>query len=197
MKLEIKFKNGSKQLIEDVEEYTVIDDKNANILPPMEEETFEVDLSRIKKELFRIPRKDDKQEQIRQLILEALSEADSTAQKFTIYVPKRKEDGRCRVSWLASYAKKMGGRVATFYEWILVLAQRISNGESWETICNNYDTAPNYWMVWWGKNRYGEDIFFIVGGCKYGVASNYSDVPIYSSTTMFVEEIVPLVRLNY
>lgn len=89
--------------------------------------------------------------------------------------------------------------MATFYEWILVLAQRISNGESWETICNNYDTAPNYWMVWAGYNRcVGEDIFYIVGGCEYSSASNYScEPPIYSSTTMFLEEIVPLVQLNY
>ena len=203
MKLEIELKNGNKQVIEDVENYTVIDDETAKISPPTEGEVFEVDLSRIKRELFRLPRKDDEQEGTRQLIIEAFSKVDSTTQKFQVYVPKRTWKGRREPSWLQSYAKQFGGRVATWLEWALVLAQRISNGESWENICNDFDTAKNHWMVWVETNeRFGYDVFYRVGGeiGRYGYtpyAPSHIHYRISDYNVIGGEEAtVPLIRLN-
>lgn len=60
---------------------------------------------------------------------------------------------------MEEFARSMGGHIADWVEQSLEWAQRIVNGETWEAICNNPDTANWYRLVKWkyGKTR-------IIGG---------------------------------
>ena len=62
---------------------------------------------------------------------------------------------------LEQLACKLGDRCANWVEQALEWAQRICNGESWEDICNNVDTAAYYRLVAW-KDNWGR----IIGGSR-------------------------------
>lgn len=48
---------------------------------------------------------------------------------------------------LKEEAKNQGGHMANWIEQALEWAQRIDNGESWETICNEPDKNKHYRMI--------------------------------------------------
>ena len=88
-------------------------------------------------------------------------------------------------------ACKLGDHNADWVEQALEWAQRISNGESWEVICNNADTANWYRMIIW-KNGYAR----LVGGSRN--RSNVfpaSDVHNYDYDSYGIIYTVPLVVL--
>ena len=72
------------------------------------------------------------------------------------------------VSELKKLATKLGNHEADWVEQAIEWAQRISNGETWEDICNNPDTANCYRLVKW-KNGY----YRLVGGSR----KDYDDHP--------------------
>lgn len=136
--------------------------KGSEVQPPVEGEWFEVNIQTINKKLFKDERADRDQEETRQLILEALSEAKNNPQrygkKFKTMMPKKMWNVKT-VAQLKQLACELGDHNADWVEQALEWAQRICNGESWEAICNNIDTANWYRLVIW-KNRYAT----LVGG---------------------------------
>ena len=78
-------------------------------------------------------------------------------------------------------------------EQALEWAQRICNGESWEAVCNDADTANWYRLVVW-KNGYGR----LVGGSRNrNFYSPASDVDNYDyNSNYWVDYTVPLVVLK-
>ena len=65
------------------------------------------------------------------------------------------------VAELKQLACEFGNHNADWVEQALEWAQRICNGESWEAVCNNADTANWYRLVVW-KNGYAR----LVGGSR-------------------------------
>jgi len=174
MKLEIVFKDGRKETFDCVASFNVTEEQTANqefhasnvAKIPTEGKLFEVNPLGIDRSIFEKPMSDWKQELIRKNIQEAFVEVDKHPEKyasqFYTLIPEKKWDGYKTVPELKAYAYDLGGRIANWVEQVLEWAQRISNGENWEDICNNADTANWYRMVI-GKNRHYE----IAGGSRY------------------------------
>lgn len=97
----------------------------------------------IDRNLFKNRRPNRPQEMTRQIILEAFERADKYPEKyaiqFEIMTPKKKWTGYKTVQEMEEYAEELGGQITDVYEQALGWAQRISNGESWENICNSND----------------------------------------------------------
>ena len=157
MKLEIVFKDGNA--------YDVAQ-------TPTEGKLFEVNPLGIDRSKFEKPMSDQQQEWTRQIVQEAFAEVDKHPEKyasvFYTLIPEKKWDGCKTVEELETYAKELDGWTADWVEQALEWAQRIFNGESWEAICNNADTANWYRMIIW-KNGYGR----LVGGSR----DNDNDLP--------------------
>lgn len=102
--------------------------------------------------LFQEKRADKEQERTRQIILEAFDKVDRHPEKyakpFKVMIPEEKWVYRT-VRGLKDLAKKLGDHIANWVEWALSLAQRISNGETWEAVCNELDTEEWYRLVEW------------------------------------------------
>lgn len=132
---------------------------------PTEDKWFEVNPQTIDQSLFQKKRKDERQEKTRRLILEAFAEVKSSPEKygkkFKTMMPKKSWPYKT-VEEFKQLACKLGDHNADWVEQALEWAQRISNGESWEVICNNADTANWYRMIIW-KNGYAR----LVGGSRY------------------------------
>lgn len=115
-------------------------------------EWFEVKPQSINQELFRNKRKDKLQEQTRRYILEAFEQMNDYPEKygrnFKTMMP-RKSWGYKTVRELKEIASTLGDGTADFTEQCLEWAQRITNGESWESLCNEPDTANWFRMVEW------------------------------------------------
>lgn len=58
-----------------------------------------------------------------------------------------------QVSELLDKAKKENGHLANWVEQALEWAQRITNGETWEAVCNNPDTAKNHRLAEWKQGE--------------------------------------------
>ena len=124
---------------------------------------FKVNLETINSNLFLEAREDSKQEKIRQIILEAFAVAKNNpkyARPFTTIIPEK--------DWSAKYVYelemlciKFNGHNADWIEQSLEWAQKISNGTSWQELCNDADTCDWYRLVSW-KHRY----IRLVGGSK-------------------------------
>lgn len=138
---------------------------------PTEDEWFEVNPRAIDQKLFQEKREDSQQEETRQLILEAFAEVKSNPERygraFKTMMPKKTWSSKTVVE-LKKLACKLGDHNADWVEQALEWAQRIANGESWEDICNNRDTANWYRLVVW-KSGYVR----LVGGSR----NNYSVIP--------------------
>ena len=132
---------------------------------PTEDEWFEVKPQAIDQKLFRKKRENKKQENTRKLILEAFVEMKANPEKyrknFKTMMPKKTWLSKT-VAELKEMACKLGDHNADWVEQALEWAQRIANGESWETICNDKDTANWYRLVVW-KNGYTR----LIGGSVY------------------------------
>lgn len=129
---------------------------------PTEGEWFMVDPNSINQNLFQKKRNDSRQEKTRKIILEAFIEVKNNPKKyakpFKIMMPKKTWLNK-EIKELIELAEKDGNHIADWVEQALEWAQRISNGESWEAICNNPDTAKWYRLVIWKNGKYK-----IVGG---------------------------------
>lgn len=140
---------------------------------PTEGKCFEVNPMEIDRSLFQEKRSDSQQEHTRQYILEAFDEVDKHperyAKSFKTLRPKKTWDGYKTVRELKQYAKKLGGHHGNKTEKALEWAQRLNNGEAWEAICNDPDTAEWYELVDW-KNGYSK----VVGGSRnYNYPATY------------------------
>ena len=145
-----------------------VDGEAKNIQRPMrptEGVPFEVNPLGIDRNLFKEVRGDSEQEKTRQLILEAFTKMDEYPTRygnsFKTLMPEKTLQGLKKVGELIDIAYKLGNHEADWVEQALEWAQRISNGETWEDICNNPDTANWYRLIKW-KNGY----YRLVGGSR-------------------------------
>ena len=163
---------------------------------PTEDQWFEVNPQTINQSLFKKKRKDERQERTRKLILEAFAEVDKHPEKyasaFYTLMPEKKWNGYKTVAELNAYANDLDGQMADWVEQALEWAQRLFNGESWETICNNADTANWYRVILWKNGCYR-----LVGGSRnYNVLNPASDVFDYDYGSFnCICDTVPLVVL--
>ena len=132
---------------------------------PTEDQWFEVNPQTINQSLFKKKRKDERQERTRKLILEAFAEVKSSPEKYG----RKFKTMMLKKTWtfktvaeLKQLACEFGNHNADWVEQALEWAQRICNGESWEAVCNNADTANWYRLVVW-KNGYAR----LVGGSRH------------------------------
>lgn len=199
MKLEIVFKDGRKGTFDSVASFNVTEEENTSVVTqiPTEGKPFEVNPLGIDRSKFERPLSDRNQELTRKIIQDAFAEVDKNPEKYTApfytLIPEKKWDGYKTVAELKAYANDLGGLMADWVEQALEWAQRISNGESWEAICNNADTANWYRMIVW-KYGYAR----IVGGSCYG--NNYRPASYVDSDgygcDIIVYKTVPLVVLK-
>ena len=162
---------------------------------PTEDRWFEVNLQDINQSLFEKEKKDGRQEKTRKLILEAFAEAkrkpEKYGRKFKTMMPKKTWTDKT-VKELRQLAWELGDHNADWVEQALEWAQRICNGESWEAVCNNADTANWYRVILW-KNGY----YRLVGGSRsnynYSPASDVSSIGYHSLFSF--SNTVPLVVL--
>ena len=138
-----------------------------------------------------------KQEWTRQIIQKAFAEVDKHPEKyasaFYTLMPEKKWNGLKTVAELNAYANDLDGQMADWVEQALEWAQRLFNGESWETICNNADTANWYRVILWKNGCYR-----LVGGSRnYNVLNPASDVFDYDYGSFnCIYDTVPLVVLK-
>lgn len=162
---------------------------------PTEDQWFEVNPLGIDQTIFKKKKEDGRQEKTRQLILEAFAEVKSNPEKygkkFKAMMSKKTWDSKT-VRELKELASKLGDHNADWVEQALEWAQRIANGESWEAICNNADTANWYRLVVW-KNGYTR----LVGGSRYDInGSPACGVGLsYCNSNIRLSHTVPLVVL--
>ena len=98
---------------------------------------FRVTPATINQKLFQEKRENWYQEEFRQRILEVFKDFKRYPERlrpFKTIVPF--EEGAWSAEGLDAIADKYDGHVANWYEQELEWAQRISNGESWEEVCN-------------------------------------------------------------
>ena len=160
-----------------------------------EDEWFEVKPHAIDQKLFEKKRKDTMQENTRQLILKAFEKMKANPEKygknFKTLMPKREWKVKT-VMELKEMARDFGDHNADWVEQALEWAQRIANGESWKSICNDDDTANWFRLVVW-KNGYAR----LVGG-SVGNGNCHPASYVYSSDYRDYEHLqhtVPLVVL--
>lgn len=132
---------------------------------PTEGKWFEVRPAEIDQRLFSEKKSNKMQERTRQLILLAFAEMKNNskyARPFKTLIPEK--------TWYAKYvcelkkiACNLGDHMADWVEQALEWAQRIANGETWEAVCNDPDTANWYRLIEW-KDGYTRR----VGGRRVG-----------------------------
>ena len=124
---------------------------------PREGIWFEVNPKTIKQSLFEKERENPFQERTRRRILKALDEMnknpDKYGRKFKTMMPKKTWDSK-NAKELKEMAYELGGHVADMVEQALEWAQRITNGETWEQICNFPDTSNWYRLIQWKKGYF-------------------------------------------
>lgn len=157
MKLEVVFKDGRKEILDGVESFSIRDNSTTpkemykEALFPLEGRLFKVKPLQLNRSYFENPRKDIKQEMMRKAILKAFVEMDKHPEKYSItfytLIPTKKWNGYKSVAELKQYAKDLGGEMADWTQQNLEWAQRICNGERWESICNNPDIAKYYRVI--------------------------------------------------
>lgn len=162
---------------------------------PTEGKWFEVKLQAIDQKLFKKKRADERQEKTRQLILEAFAEVNANPEKygrnFKTMMPKKTWNYKT-VAEFEEKASQLGDHNADWVEQALEWAQRIANGETWKSICNDPDKANWYRLVKWQNGYYR-----LVGGSRDGGNSiPASDVGNYNyDSDSSLGNTVPLVVL--
>lgn len=135
---------------------------NGREMQTIECKCFTVSHMTINYSLFQQVRDDYEQEKTRRTIVRAFEEVKNNPSKytkpFTIIIPKKTWSEKT-VWELQELAQDIGDHVADWIEQALEWAQRITNGETWKSICNMPDDAKWYRLVIW-KNGYVR----IVGG---------------------------------
>ena len=163
---------------------------------PAEGKWFEVNPLDINQQLFRKKREDLRQERTRKLILEAFSEVKKNPEKygksFKTMMPEKEWESKTFAE-LEKLAESLGDCIADWVHQSLEWAQRLANGESWEAICNEVDTANWYRLVVWKNGS-----LRLVGGSRDGFPSgSASDVNFddYFYSYNRFDNTVPLVVL--
>ena len=165
------------------------------IIKPTEGVPFEVNPLGIDRTIFQEERNDPRQERTRYFIREAFKNLDKKPKKygkpFKTLMPQKNWDVKT-FSELKDLASHIGDHMADWVEQSLEWAQRLSNGETWEDVCNNVDSAKWYRLV---KGMHG--YIRIVGGslerCYGDPAANvFGGTP---SRDEFLGFTVPLVVL--
>ena len=130
---------------------------------PTEGKYFEVNFFSINQNKFKRKRKNPVQEQLRQQILKAFVEVANNPKRYALpfktVIPKGAWSTVKKFETIKEYAKCVGDHNADWVEQSLEWAQRISNGETWQTLCNKNDTIKWHRLVY-GPN--GE--FLLIGG---------------------------------
>ena len=140
---------------------------------PEEMVPYLVNPSKIDWNLFKNEREDESQEKMRKLILEARTMVDKYPKEYrkpfkTMMIEMLDCEEWKSVSELNHLAWSMGDHMADLVEQSLVWAQRITNGEPWEDVCNKADTAKRYRLVRWRKNNWKLQFVLVGGSCKRG-----------------------------
>ena len=154
---------------------------------------FEVDWDTINKTLFKRVKEDFQQEIAREMICEAFKEVRSKPEKylrkFKVMIPE-KVWRKKSITKLKVLASEFGDHAADWIEQALVWAQKISNGESWEKVCNDPDTEKWYRIIGW-KNS----MWKLIGGSTELEDQNPSTFIYYYNypATMKVTNAVPLI----
>ena len=119
---------------------------------PEEGVPYLVNPSEIDWTLFKTERGNVRQESTRKLILEAHTFVDEYPQRygkpFYTLIPNKTWDNKT-VGGLRELATNLGDHMADWVEQALEWAQRITNGETWEDVCNKADTAKWYRLIDW------------------------------------------------
>ena len=122
---------------------------------PTEGKYFAVNPNTIPQKYFLEKREDRAQEWTRKIILEAFKKVKKEpkyAKPFKTMMPKKTWQIK-KVIELIGLSQIMGDHTADWVEQALEWAQRIANGETWETICNEPDTA-NWTRIFIWKTGY-------------------------------------------
>lgn len=140
--------------------------------PPKEEKWFKVNPSAIHWAQFLVPRKDKNQEDLRKQILHGLEENLAKQERWrrgelSTMFQKNTWSSKSYLfdktaSELDMIAKKSGYPLADHIVQRLEWAQRIDNGEDWDTLCNNDDSLYYPRLVKWGH------CLKLVGGKRNG-----------------------------
>lgn len=169
MKIEIFFEDGRHETFDSVERFKVTWPKrSATVIQPLiEGNMFKVDPLGLNREKFTKNRTDRRQEETRKKIMEALCKLDRYPERYGIsfytVIPEKKWNGKKSIASMELYAKSLGGCMSDSVEQSLEWAQRICNGESWEKICNDADTAE-----WFRVIKSNDRIYKRIGGSKVG-----------------------------
>lgn len=160
---------------------------------PTEGVWFEVKPQDIDQKLFEKKREDYWQEETRKSILEAFAKMKENPEKygknFKTMMPQKTSSLKTCKQFI-EMAGELGDHIADGVEQALEWAQRITNGESWQSICNEKDEANWYRLVLW---KYG--MASIVGGsvCRDSDFSASWHYPLFSHELDFLEYAVPLI----
>ena len=140
---------------------------------PTEGRWFDVNPLEIDQTLFQQKRNDWKQEPIRKLILQAFDAVNKNPEKygrkFKTMMPYKNWCSKTPKE-LEQLACELGDHNADLVEQALEWAQRIYNGESWQTVCNNRDTAK------WARLITSQGGYLYVGGWlseSYGYPASF------------------------
>lgn len=160
----LQTKDGGIQEISRVEFISTSRDKRAYpiALKPKEGHCFEVNPEGINQELFKVKRNDPKQEKVRQCILEVFEELKKSPERnrpFKTLIPNKTWNGSKTVWSLKKLSRELGTCISDWVEQTLEWAQRIANGETWEAVCNEPDTAIWFRLVVWKDG----DVHFVGG----------------------------------
>jgi len=182
--LEKHFKKEESEDIQTVTEFVNV---------PTEGKWFRVNPLAIDQNLFKEKRKDDSQERTRWHILRAfraLKEHPERNKEFKTLIPEKTWE-KMIVCRFDVEAEQLGGHMADWIEQALEWAQRIANGETWESLCNEADTANWYRLVVW-RDGYAQR----VGGSRKVDRFNTPASEVFSFYCYrdeIVDNIVPLV----
>ena len=123
-----------------------------------------IELSAIKRRKFLFKRLDPSQEVIRKLIRQALKEAKKNKghySSFELMVPEQHLGNG--LDSMINGAKSYHAEIANWIEQALEWAYRISEGESWKSLCNEPDDSEFFRVIFWKD----DEVAFIGDGCNY------------------------------
>ena len=156
---------------------------------------FQVNPEDIDEKLFEEPRENNAQEETRRIIVKALAKVKEFPEKygnpFETMVPTKTWEAKS-VKEFQRLARCLGNHMGDITEQALEWAQRISNGETWEAICNEPDKSSWQRIVLSNK----EHGYFVGGSiCLNDSSSPTSVIKHYNTLNKYVSyaHVVPLI----
>jgi hypothetical protein len=134
----------------------------------------------------------------RQLIQKGFIEMEKYPKRykkdFWTYYPKKTWE-KCSGSDMKNLAKQHGDHIADWVEQVLEWAQRINNGESWNTLCVEPDTAKYFRIVCgYAKHRNDFEPHLVGGSTATGDFTPPADINDHGGAWFFVrDDSVPLI----